>query len=215
MRPMLMLWLFVYWSRARKRAHKCFSSYYYFLLVGQLSTNGKQTERSPEGKQWDRLYRTSTLSSSRREVFHHDPQVAESSIGAYMKLVHIVCVNFPSRPIFTDQLLYKHAQSHKSHDLHLMGGHSVEDGTFIFSNKTRFITPSQNNCSDMSMWWKQIILFQTNWLFSLFLNKHTMLLGWLEFAHINAHVVLVYMQNILGEWGTHSHPRIKLTECTL
>ena len=33
------------------------------------------TQTSSEGTPWDRLNKTATLASSRREIFHHDPQV--------------------------------------------------------------------------------------------------------------------------------------------
>lgn len=46
----------------------------------QVLTNKPEIDLSPEGKPWDRLYRTATLSSSRREVFHHDPQVRSKKV---------------------------------------------------------------------------------------------------------------------------------------
>lgn len=43
-----------------------------FLQVKEKKTT---TNTSPEGAAWDRLNKTATLASSRREIFHHDPQV--------------------------------------------------------------------------------------------------------------------------------------------
>ena len=44
------------------------------------------TQTSGEGTPWDRLNKTATLASSRREIFHHDPQVV-NYIG-YLLTLH-------------------------------------------------------------------------------------------------------------------------------
>ncbi|KXJ11824.1 uncharacterized protein C1orf194 homolog [Exaiptasia diaphana] len=40
---------------------------------------------SYKGEQWDRLYKTATLSSLRREVFHNDPQAPRDSLDFVIK----------------------------------------------------------------------------------------------------------------------------------
>lgn len=45
-----------------------------FEFLYQLETQRKFTQKE-ESDQWNRLFRTETLSSKRREVFHFDPQV--------------------------------------------------------------------------------------------------------------------------------------------
>ncbi|XP_031571188.1 uncharacterized protein C1orf194 homolog [Actinia tenebrosa] len=45
---------------------------------------GKETMKD-NGQQWDRLYKTATLSSSRREVFHYDPQAPQDSLDFVIK----------------------------------------------------------------------------------------------------------------------------------
>jgi len=40
-----------------------------------VKETGTLTQTSREGTPWDRLNKTATLASSRREIFHHDPQV--------------------------------------------------------------------------------------------------------------------------------------------
>jgi len=47
-----------------------------------VKETGTLTQTSREGTPWDRLNKTATLASSRREIFHHDPQVV-NYIGLY------------------------------------------------------------------------------------------------------------------------------------
>jgi len=49
------------------------------------------TQTSREGTPWDRLNKTATLASSRREIFHHDPQVVN-----YIGFLLIVQKCFPN-----------------------------------------------------------------------------------------------------------------------
>ncbi|XP_073229872.1 protein CFAP276-like [Porites lutea] len=48
---------------------------------GTLNNTGTSQEGSP----WDRLNRTATLASSRREIFHHDPQAPNDSLDFVIK----------------------------------------------------------------------------------------------------------------------------------
>ncbi|XP_015750288.1 PREDICTED: uncharacterized protein C1orf194 homolog, partial [Acropora digitifera] len=43
------------------------------------------TNTNPEGTAWDRLNKTPTLASSRREIFHHDPQAPNDSLDFVIK----------------------------------------------------------------------------------------------------------------------------------
>lgn len=57
-------------------------------FVGQEEKQVKPKNMSSTGKEeapWNRLYQTSTLSSSRREVFHFDPQAPNDSLDFVIK----------------------------------------------------------------------------------------------------------------------------------
>lgn len=47
----------------------------FFYLVLKVKEKGTLMQEGQEGTPWDRLNKTATLASSRREVFHYDPQV--------------------------------------------------------------------------------------------------------------------------------------------
>lgn len=51
----------------------------------QVKEKKTTTNTSPEGAAWDRLNKTATLASSRREIFHHDPQAPNDSLDFVIK----------------------------------------------------------------------------------------------------------------------------------
>ena len=61
------------------------------LFLVKVNQSRTLTNTNPEGTAWDRLNKTPTLASSRREIFHHDPQVIKGtwamkrSVGALRK----------------------------------------------------------------------------------------------------------------------------------
>lgn len=51
----------------------------------QVKEKGTLMQEGQEGTPWDRLNKTATLASSRREVFHYDPQAPNDSLDFVIK----------------------------------------------------------------------------------------------------------------------------------